>query len=113
MIKFVFLFCAFWIGSGTALLAQSDETTTKDSAELITDTLTTDKGLFSRWYRASGVSPAADIRAEDGFFLGLTFKTPEKKYPKQPDDDRHSFTALHSLSTKSFILKYKSEWLKV
>lgn len=113
MIKIVFLFCALWISTGTALLAQSEETVTKDSTELSTDTLTTDKGLFSRWYRASGVSPAADIRAEDGLFLGLTFKSKENKNSEQRDSDIHSFTALHSLSTKSFILKYRSEWVNV
>jgi hypothetical protein len=113
MTKKFLLFYALFIFAGTAARAQSDEPLPKDSAATPADTLKTDKGVFSNLYLQSRLTPAADIRSQDGLFLGLTYKTRKEEFRKDPEGSVHSVTALHSLSTESFILKYKAEWLEV
>src|SRR5687768_5636317 len=111
MIRIIIFFCVLAINSSAPGLAQSSDTTTKDSVSK-TDTAAANKG-FIYWYGQSGITPAADHRSEDGVSLGLTFKSKGDELLRQPDRGIHTFTALHSLSTKSFILKYRSLWFKV
>lgn len=76
------------------------------------DTLNTKK-VFSNLYLGSGISPVIDIRSLDGISLGLSYKIEKEGFRKEPYGSMHKITALHSLSTRSFIVEYESEWKEV
>lgn len=73
------------------------------------DTLNTKK-LFSNLYLGSGLSPAIDLRSLDGLLPGLSYKIEKEGFRKEPYGMMQKITALHSLSTRSFIIEYNAEW---
>lgn len=73
------------------------------------DTLNTRK-VFSDLYPGSGISPEVDLRSVDDLFLGLSYKIEKEGFRKEPFGSKQKITALHSLSTKSFIVKYQADW---
>ena len=46
----------------------------------------------------------------DDLFLGLSYKIEKEGFRKEPFGSKQKITALHSLSTKSFIVKYQADW---
>lgn len=84
----------------------------QDSINQAKDTLNERKSLRDL-YGESGIRPAVDLRSVDGLFLGLSYKTEKEGLSKEQYKSKQKITALHSLSTRSFILSYEAEWKEV
>ncbi len=68
------------------------------------------KKSFSNLYASSGISPLADLRSVDGISAGLSYKIENEGFRKEPYGSMNKISALHSFSTRSFILSYEAEW---
>ncbi len=68
------------------------------------------KNRFSNLYLGSGITPVADIRGIDGISLGVSYKIEKEGFRKDPYGSMQKISALHSLSTRSFIVEYDAEW---
>jgi hypothetical protein len=78
---------------------------------------TTGKGVsapggISRLVSGPGLKPAADLRAIDGISLGLAYKVEGIK-KNNGKANTQKVKALHSLSTKSFVIGYDAEFNSV
>ncbi len=76
------------------------------------DTLNVKKS-FSNLYLGSGITPVVDLRSIDGISLGLAYKIEKEGFRKEPYGSMQQISAMHSLSTKSFVVEYKAEWKEI
>lgn len=79
---------------------------------LSNDTLNIKKS-FSNLYLGSGITPVADLRSIDGISIGLAYKIEKEGFRKEPYGNMQKTSAIHSLSTKSFVVEYKAQWKEV
>lgn len=82
------------------------------SKHISSDTLNLRK-VFSNLYHGSGITPTGDLRSVDGISLGLQYKIEKEGFRKLPYGSLQKIKALHSLSTKSFVIEYNGEWKEV
>ncbi len=71
------------------------------------------KKTFSNLYLGSGITPVADLRSIDGISLGLAYKIEKEGFRKEPYGSMQQISAMHSLSTKSFVVEYQAEWKEI
>lgn len=66
--------------------------------------------VFTNQYLGSGITPTADLRSVDGISLGLSYKIEKEGFRKIPYGSVQKIKALHSLSTKSFVVEYDADF---
>ena len=71
------------------------------------DTLGQKSGFIGRILN-SPLKPTADLRTIDGISLGLSYKIDAKE-----SGSFQKIKALHSLSTRSFVIEYEADWKKI
>lgn len=64
-------------------------------------------------YNVGGISPAVEISARQGFFLGFNYQNIRQGFHKQPYASRQFFSATHSLNSSSMHFRYDADYTNI
>ncbi|WP_207421492.1 BamA/TamA family outer membrane protein [Desertivirga brevis] len=66
--------------------------------------------VFTNLYTKSGFGPAVGYRSNDGVLLGLSYKSQGEGFRRLPYGNQQKISLVHSLITKTMLVKYVGEW---